>query len=56
MKKNNIVKESKDFEKAIKRGKFYKNNLYIIYVIDNDYNNEKKLFRQKLSRTRKQLS
>ena len=39
MKKNNIVKESKDFEKTIKKGKFYKNNLYIIYVIDNDYNN-----------------
>jgi ribonuclease P protein component len=38
VKKINIVKESKDFEKAIHKGKFYKNQLYIIYIINNDNN------------------
>lgn len=36
MKKINIVRDSKDFETAIHKGKFYKNELYIIYIIRND--------------------
>ena len=39
MKKINIVKESKDFEKAIHNGRFYKNNLFIIYIAENTYQN-----------------
>jgi len=38
MKKINIVKDSKDFEIAIHKGKLYKNNNYIIYVINNNKN------------------
>lgn len=37
MKKINIVKESSDFEKVIKNGKFYKNNIFNIYVLENNY-------------------
>lgn len=36
MKKINIVKDSKDFETAIHKGKLYKNQSYIIYIIKND--------------------
>lgn len=39
MKKINIVKESKDFERAIKKGILKKNRHYILYYIDNDKNN-----------------
>ncbi len=35
MKKINIVKDSKDFEKAIHKGKLIKNNFYILYRIEN---------------------
>jgi len=38
MKKINIVKDSKDFEIATHKGKLYKNNNYIIYVINNNKN------------------
>jgi len=39
MKKINIVRDSKDFEKAIHKGKLYKNNSYILYILNNDKNN-----------------
>ena len=35
MKKINIVKETKDFEKAIQKGIFSKNKYYILYRIEN---------------------
>lgn len=41
MKKINIVRDSKDFENAIKKGKRISNQHYIIYII----NNEKKYYR-----------
>jgi ribonuclease P protein component len=37
MKKINIVKESKDFEKAIKNGILFKNKFYILYILDNNH-------------------
>lgn len=36
MKKINIVKDSKDFEIAIHKGKLYKNQLYNVYVLKNE--------------------
>ncbi len=36
MKKINIVKDSRDFEKIIHKGKLYKNQLYIVYVLKNE--------------------
>lgn len=38
MKKINIVKNSQDFETAIHKGKLYKNQYYIIYIMKNDKN------------------
>lgn len=38
MKKINIIKESKDFEKIIKKGKLLKNKYYILYYLPNDDN------------------
>ena len=39
MKKINIIKESKDFDKIIHNGKYLRNNHYIIYHLKNDYKN-----------------
>lgn len=36
MKKINIVKESKDFERIIKNGRFIKNKYYILYYLQNN--------------------
>ncbi len=36
MKKNEVVKNNRDFEKIINKGKCIKNNEYIIYYQDND--------------------
>lgn len=36
MKKINIVRDSKDFETAIHKGRIYKNQLYILYIINNN--------------------
>lgn len=38
MKKINIIKESKDFEKIIHKGQFIKNRYYILYYLKNDNN------------------
>ena len=38
MKKINIIKESKDFENIIHKGKFIRNNYYILYYLKNDDN------------------
>lgn len=38
MKKINIIKESKDFENIIHKGKFIKNEYYILYYLKNDNN------------------
>lgn len=38
MKKVNIIKESKDFEKIIHKGKLIKNKYYILYYLKNDNN------------------
>jgi len=38
MKKINIIKESKDFENIIHKGKFIKNNYYILYYLKNENN------------------
>lgn len=39
MKKINIVKESKDFETAIKKGTLKKNKHFILYYIDTEHKN-----------------
>lgn len=39
MKKINIIKESKDFDKIIHNGRYYKNKYFIIYISNNDYKN-----------------
>lgn len=36
MKKINIVRDSKDFETAIHKGRFYRNQSYIVYKIKNN--------------------
>lgn len=38
MKKINIIKESKDFENIINKGKFIRNHYYILYYLKNDDN------------------
>ena len=38
MKKVNIIKESKDFETIIHKGKFIRNKYYILYYLRNDNN------------------
>ena len=38
MKKMNIVKESRDFQKIIEKGKCSKNRYYVIYQLENDLN------------------
>ena len=39
MKKINIIKESKDFDKIIHNGKYDRNNHYIIYSMKNECSN-----------------
>ena len=36
MKKNEVVKNNYEFDSIIKKGKYQKNNEFIIYYIDND--------------------
>lgn len=38
MKKINIVKESRDFQKIIENGKCYKNKYYVMYQLENNLN------------------
>lgn len=38
MKKINVVKESRDFQKIIEKGKCYKNRYYVMYHLENNLN------------------
>lgn len=41
MKKEDIVKNNRDFDNIIKKGKYIKNDEYVIYYIENDKNNSR---------------
>ena len=41
MKKEDIVKNNRDFDNIIKNGKYVKNNEFVIYFIDNDKENSR---------------